>query len=34
MDARHYSEMHLAKCRREKISDMDVWQELFNQTFM
>ena len=34
MDARHYSEMHMAKCRREKISDMDVWQELFNQTFM
>ena len=34
MDARHYSEMHLAKCRREKSSDMDVWQELFNQTFM
>jgi|TARA_S200000501_G_scaffold43707_1_gene35390 PII interaction protein X len=34
MDARHYSEMHMAKCRREKSSDMDVWQELFNQTFM
>ncbi|KGG19212.1 hypothetical protein EV03_1590 [Prochlorococcus marinus str. PAC1] len=34
MDARHYSEMHMAKCRREKSSDRDVWQELFNQTFM
>ena len=34
MDARHYSEMHIAKCRREKSSDMDVWQELFKQTFM
>ena len=34
MDARHYSEMHLAKCRREKSSDMDIWQELFNQTFL
>ena len=34
MDARHYSEMHLAICKREKSSDMDVWQELFNQTFM
>ena len=34
MDARHYSEMNMAKCRREKSSDMDVWQELFNQTFM
>ena len=34
MDARHYSEMHLAICKREKSSDMDLWQELFNQTFM
>ena len=34
MDARHYSEMNITKCRREKSSDMDVWQELFNQTFM
>ena len=34
MDARHHSEMHLGKCKRDKSSDMDVWQELFNQTFM
>ena len=34
MDARHYSEMHLARSRREKSSDLDVWQKLFNQTFM
>ena len=34
MYARHYSEMHLSKCRREKSSDMDTWQELFNQTFI
>ena len=34
MDARHYAEMHLSKCRREKLSDIDVWQELFKQTFI
>ena len=34
LDARHYAEMHLSKCRREKSSDIVVWQELFNQTFM
>jgi len=34
MDARHYAEMHLSKCRREKSSDILVWQELFNQTFI
>ncbi len=34
MDARHYSEMHLSKCKREQSSDFVVWQELFNQTFI
>ena len=34
MDARHYSEMHLSRCKREKASDIAVWQELFDQTFM
>ena len=34
MDARHYSEMHLSRCKREKTSDLAVWQELFNQTFL
>ena len=34
MDARHYSEMNLSKCKRGKSSDMEVWQKLFNQTFM
>ena len=34
MDARHYSEMNLSKCKREKSSDVDVWKELFDQTFM
>ena len=34
MDARHYSEMNLSRCRREKSSDISVWQELFKQTFI
>ena len=34
MDARHYADMHLSKCRREESSDIVVWQELFNQTFI
>jgi len=34
MDARHYAEMHLRKCRMEKSSDIELWQELFNQTFI
>ena len=34
MDARHHADMHLSRCRREKSSDIVVWQELFNQTFI
>ena len=34
LDARHYAEMHLFKCKRDKSSDSAVWQELFNQTFI
>ena len=34
MDARHYAEMNLSKSRREKTSDIDLWHELFNQTFI
>ena len=34
VDARHYSEMHLSRCKRENSSDLAVWQELFNQTFL
>ena len=34
MDARHYAERYLSKCRRDKSSDIDVWQKLFNQTFI
>tara|TARA_B100000965_G_scaffold282971_1_gene240866 strand:- start:700 stop:915 length:216 start_codon:yes stop_codon:yes gene_type:complete len=34
MDARHYAEMHLSKCRREQSPDFVAWQELFTQTFI
>ena len=34
MDARHYADMNLSKCRREKLGDFSIWQELFNQTFI
>ena len=34
MDARHYAEMNLSRSRRDKSSDIAVWQELFDQTFI
>ena len=34
MDARHYSETHLSKCKIAKSSDISLWEELFDQTFM
>ena len=34
MDARHYAEMHLSKCRREKSADLELWHKLFTQTFI
>ena len=34
LDARHYAEMYLSKCRREKSSDILVWKDLFDQTFI
>ena len=34
MDARHYAEMHLSKCKREQTPDSLIWQKLFNQTFI
>ncbi len=34
MDARHYAEMHLSKCRRERSSDFEASQKLFKQTFI
>ncbi len=34
MDARHYADMNLARCRRARSSEIDRWQELFKQTFI
>ncbi len=34
LDARHYAEMNLAKCRRTSSNDLSLWKELFNQTFI
>lgn len=34
MDARHYAEQNLARCRRSGSEDQARWRELFNQTFI
>ena len=34
MDARHYAEMNLSRCRREKSTNILIWQKLFKQTFI
>ncbi len=34
MDARHYAEMNLARCRKSGSQDLEVWQKLFKQTFI
>ena len=34
LDARHYAEMHLSRCRRDNSPDQKRWQELFHQTFI
>ena len=34
MDARHHAEINLSRCRRDRSSDIDRWQELFKQTFI
>ncbi len=34
LDARHYAEMHLSRCRRDNSPDKKRWQELFHQTFI
>ena len=34
LDARHYSEMNLIRCRKERSIEFTRWQELFNQTFI
>ena len=34
MDARHYADMNLSRCRRDNSSETSTWEELFNQTFI
>tara|TARA_Y100001968_G_C18716726_1_gene418274 strand:+ start:21 stop:350 length:330 start_codon:yes stop_codon:yes gene_type:complete len=34
LDARHHAKNHLARCRRENLSELKSWQDLFHQTFM
>ena len=34
LDARHYAEKHLSRCRRESSSDLESWHGLFQQTFV
>tara|TARA_Y100001968_G_C19450010_1_gene767907 strand:+ start:5753 stop:6019 length:267 start_codon:yes stop_codon:yes gene_type:complete len=34
LDARHYSEKNLSRCRRERSIDLPRWNELFKQTFI
>ena len=34
LDARHYSEKHLARCKRDTPEDIDRWEQLFYQTFI
>ncbi len=34
MDARHYAEINVSRCRKNGTKDLEVWQELFKQTFL
>ena len=34
LDARHYAELHLSRCRRDASPEEDRWRELFHQTFI
>ncbi len=34
MDARHYAELNIARCKKNRSSTLEVWQKLFNQTFI
>ena len=34
LDARHHSEKHLARCKRNKSEETKHWEELFHQTFL
>ena len=34
MDARHYADINIARCKKNRSVDLDLWQELFRQTFI
>ena len=34
MDARHYAEMNISRCRKNRSENLAVWQKLFKQTFI
>ncbi len=34
MDARHYADVNISRCRQKRSSDLEIWQELFRQTFI
>mgnify|MGYP002863041336 CR=1 FL=1 len=34
LDARHYAQVHLARCKKNNSSEQERWQELFYQTFI
>ncbi|KGG16570.1 MULTISPECIES: PII-interacting protein PipX family protein [unclassified Prochlorococcus] len=34
MDARHYADLNVSRCRKNRSPDLEVWQTLFKQTFL
>ena len=34
MDARHYADMNLSRCRRKGSKEINQWQDLFKKTFL
>ena len=34
MDARHYAEINISRCRKKGDEDLVIWQKLFKQTFI
>ncbi len=34
MDARYHAEMNISRCRRNRSTDLEAWQDLFKKTFI
>ena len=34
MDARHYAEKNIARCKKSRSAELELWQKLFKQTFL